>query len=171
MRVYAAPLISEQDGLSILSSESHWEGVFDCLRHCSEKQPNHAIVAAFIKDIVHQARDIYLRQASDEIICVGPEIFARESNFRLQLFKETIEAFPARSPGKQVLIWATFTAASSCTQEEHQAFFESILMENFNRSKFVNLLKGVAQLRHIWARRADGVKWTQLLPQAKLFLM
>lgn len=171
MRVYAAPLISEQAGLNILSSASHWEGVFDCLRHCSKKQPNHAVAAAFIEDIVHQARDIYLRQALNEITCVGPDSFARESNFRLQRFKETIEAFPVRSPGKQVLIWATFIAASSSTQEEHKTFFESILMENFSRSKFVNLLKGVAQLRNIWARRADGVRWTHLLPQAQLFLM
>lgn len=173
MRVYAAPLISEQDGLNVLSSASKWEVVFDCLRDCSKKQPNHTVAAAFIENIVYQARDIYLRQASNDVICVEPEVLAQESNLRLQRFKDTIESFPVQSPGKQVLVWALFIVASSCTQEEHKAYFEDILMENFSRSKFANLLKGLAQLRYIWSRRTDecGVRWTHLLPQAQLFLM
>lgn len=171
MRVYAAPLISERVGLNILSSPSHWEQLFDCIRYCSQTEPKHAEALSCIENLVRQAHDIYLRQALTGSMIFQTEDFTRESIDRLEMFKSTLETFPTGSPGKQVLIWATFIAASDCILDEHKAFFENVLIENYNRSKFANVLKGLAQLRHIWARRSEGIRWTHLLPQGQLFLM
>lgn len=169
LRVYSAPFISEHTGLDTLSSPSRWESVFDCLRYCSQRQPEHTAAAAYVEDICQQAHDIYLRQVFND--STYDQTQTLQSITRLQRFKDALEAFPTGSPGKQVLIWATFIAASDCILEEHKIFFENALLENYNRSKFVNLLKGIAQLRYIWARRSEGVRWTHLLPQAQLLLM
>ncbi|KAL5365319.1 hypothetical protein BJX96DRAFT_181522 [Aspergillus floccosus] len=171
MRVYAAPLISEQTGSETLSSPSRWQRLFDCLRYCSQREPQHAAAAAYVEDIVQQAHGIYLRQVANDPMCGHTENFTRESISRVELFKNTLEAFPVGSPGKQVLVWAAFIAASDCILEEHKTFFEQFLMEIHNRSGFVNVLKGLELLRYIWTKRDEGVRWTHLLPQAQLFLM
>ena len=78
---------------------------------------------SFVTDIVHQARDIYLGQVQlgDDYspLLLGTataikEIRIAKSIGCVQHFKETLEAFPHGSPGEQVLVWATFMAASAC---------------------------------------------------------
>jgi hypothetical protein len=56
MRVYAAPLLSEQTGLETISSQDQIVQFFDCLNHCSRQRPEHALAVSFVTDIVHQAR-------------------------------------------------------------------------------------------------------------------
>ncbi|KAF4471072.1 acriflavine sensitivity control acr-2 [Fusarium albosuccineum] len=171
LRVYAAPLLSEQSGLETLAAQAHWGHIFDCLNHCSQSQPDHAGAVSVITDIVQQAHDIYIRQAVSNFQR-GPSANDWATSIQgIQRFKETLEAFPKDSPGQQVLIWATFIAASDCILDEHKAFFESLLMQHHARSGFLNVVKGLKHLRNIWARKSQGDKWTRLLPQAQMFLM
>lgn len=178
MRVYAAPLLSEQTGLETISSQDQIAQFFDCLNHCSQQRPEHALAVSFVTDIVHQARDIYLQQVlklRDPVSSpLGPRpgqiIAMSESIGRVQRFKETLEAFPHGSPGQQVLVWATFVAASDCLLDEHKAFFEGVLLEHYARNGFVNLLRAIEYLRKIWARSPEE-RWTTLLPQARVFVM
>ncbi|KAJ3527335.1 hypothetical protein NM208_g10751 [Fusarium decemcellulare] len=171
LRVYAAPLLSEQSGLETLAAQAHWCHIFDCLNHCSQSQPDHAGAVPVITDIVQQAHDIYIRQATSNFQKKPSANDLATSIHGIQRFKETLEAFPKDSPGQQVLIWATFIAASDCILDEHKAFFESLLMQHHARSGFLNVVKGLKHLRNIWARKSQGDKWTRLLPQAQMFLM
>ncbi|KAI9166453.1 hypothetical protein HJFPF1_02555 [Paramyrothecium foliicola] len=41
LRVYAAPLLSEEYGTVMLSSKTNTERMFDCLNYCLEQQPEH----------------------------------------------------------------------------------------------------------------------------------
>lgn len=147
--------------------------MFDCLRYCLERQPTHSATVSMIPHIVRQACDIYLGQVrhleahfSESMASV--DIY--ESVNRLQCFKETLEVFPQGSPGEQVLIWASFMAASACLLEEHKVFFEQFFMRQYARSRFKNLERGLEALRKIWARSPEE-RWTALLPQARLFVM
>lgn len=166
MRVYAAPFISEKNGFQALSSQGQTEQVFECLNYCSQQRPDAAAAAPFIMSLVLQAHDIYLRQA----LPLLPS--ASDSTTLVQRFKQTLEHFPHELPGEQVLVWATFIAASDCVLDEHKAFFEDVFLRYFVRSGFRNVLRGLDQLRKIWARRsAGGTRWTAVLPQAGVFVM
>lgn len=151
---------------------------FNCLNHCCEQQPNAANAAPIIRSLVQQAHEIYLLQAlsaratstASVMPCTVPTP-SFDSVLRVQRFKETLESFPQECPGQQVLIWATFIAASDCILDEHKAFFDDILLRYYVRSGFVNLLSGRDHLRKIWAQRRPGISWTSLLSQSKVFIM
>ncbi|KAH8714390.1 hypothetical protein BGZ61DRAFT_417610 [Ilyonectria robusta] len=173
MRVYAAPLLSEQSGLKTLSSQAQMAQLFDCLNYCSQQRPGHAAAVSHITTLIGQAHEIYLRQAIWDPSYgppIPPDSFSDSIN-RVERFKETLETFPPGSPGEQVLIWASFMAASDCVLEEHKSFFEHLLLRYYMRSGFVNVLRGLQHLRVIWTRRSLGDRWTSLLPQARIFLM
>lgn len=176
MRVYAAPLLSEQKGRETISSQIQMVQLFDCLNYCSWQHPEHSLTVSFVRDLVYQARDIYLEQVLLESPSVPASPVIMESNNtpdsikRVQRFKETLEAFPHDSPGEQVLIWASFVAASGCVLDEHKAFFKDVFLRHYARSGFVNLLRALEYLQKIWAR-APGERWTSLLPQARVFIM
>ncbi|KAL3299233.1 acriflavine sensitivity control protein acr-2 [Colletotrichum asianum] len=175
MRVYAAPLINEQWGITTLSTHQNITQAFECIRHCSQHQPEHYSITSLVMSLIQQSYDIYLDQARRDILSAASDSdsfpqFA-ESICRVQRFKETFESFPADSPGKQVLIWATFMAASDSVLEEHKSFFREVFASFYKRSGFENLRKGIDQLERVWKRRALGDRWISLLPQAKVFIM
>ncbi|EQB43807.1 hypothetical protein CGLO_17512 [Colletotrichum gloeosporioides Cg-14] len=175
MRVYAAPLINEQWGITTLSTHQNITQAFECIRHCSQHQPEHYPITSLVMSLIQQSYDIYLDQARRDVLSVASvsDSFPHfaESVCRVQQFKETFESFPAGSPGKQVLIWATFVAASYSVLEEHKSFFREVFASFYKRSGFENLRKGMDQLERVWTRRALGDRWISLLPQAKVFIM
>ncbi|KAK7425149.1 hypothetical protein QQX98_000063 [Neonectria punicea] len=136
MRVYAAPLLCEQTGVEIISSQRQTAQLFDCLNYSTREYPDQAWVLSNVSEVVDQARDIYLHQ-----VFLDPENSSSldtaagiSSIRRVQRFKESLEAFPLDSPGQKVLVWATFVAASDCKLEEHKVFFEGVLMRHFARN-------------------------------------
>ncbi|KAE9570001.1 hypothetical protein CGMCC3_g13854 [Colletotrichum fructicola] len=175
MRVYAAPLINEQWGITTLSTRQNITQAFECIKHCSQHQPEHYPITSLVMSLIQQSYDIYLDQARRDILSVASvsDSFPQfaESICRVQRFKETFESFPAGSPGKQVLIWATFMAASDSVLEEHKSFFREVFASFYKRSGFENLRKGMDQLERVWKRRTLGDRWISLLPQAKVFIM
>ncbi|KAH7153269.1 fungal-specific transcription factor domain-containing protein [Dactylonectria macrodidyma] len=170
MRVYAAPLLSEQHGLHTLSSQAHMAQLFDCLHHCSQQRPENATVVAHITNLVEQAHKIYLQQAFPNSTPDLSIHSASDSISRVERFKTTLQSFPSGT-GEQVLVWSIFIAASDCVLEEHRLFFEDLLIRCYLRSGFVNILRGIQHLRMIWARRSLGDRWTSLLPEARILVM
>ncbi|KAF7561537.1 hypothetical protein G7046_g2605 [Stylonectria norvegica] len=172
MRVYAAPLLSEESGIEIISSQPHTVQLFNCLSHWSRQYPEHSLTMTFVMDLVQQARDIYLGQVLFDSSACLPASATEISNSisRVQHFKETLEAMPRNSQGEQVLVWASFVAASDCLLEEHRVFFEGVFRRHHARSGFGNLLRGLEYLRKIWAR-GPGERWTSLLPEARILVM
>ncbi|VUC30677.1 unnamed protein product [Clonostachys rosea] len=167
MRVYAAPHISEKTGFGVMSSQPDWDQIFECLRYCSQSQPT---AQAPIRNVVQQAHDIYLRQVRRDPRISNSVESIEESVHRLERFKKTLQAFPKDAPGSNSLVWATFIAASDCTLQEHKEFFVDVIMQHFHRSRFGNLLKGIRHLQYVWAQRSEGARWTNLLPQSRMFL-
>ncbi|WAO92349.1 Zn(2)-C6 fungal-type domain-containing protein [Fusarium falciforme] len=173
-KVYAAPLLSEDAGINIISSETEITPMFDCLNHCLQNNPRHAGSLALVPNLVHQACEIYMNQAVlDTQTRATPQIRARhviESIGRVQRFIDTLEEFPDDAPGKQVLTWACFVAASDCRLAEHKEFFSNFFLNRYARSGFMNLTMGLDALGKIWTRKPDE-RWTVLLPHSKLFMM
>ncbi|KAH6691609.1 hypothetical protein F5X68DRAFT_252670 [Plectosphaerella plurivora] len=171
MRVYAAPFLSEEEGIAVLSSKVYTTYGLNCLRFCSQQQPGLAAAVPIIESLVQQACGIYLSQAVE-----GPEkgmtSQTEDSTSRVQRFKDTLVSFPPGAPGEQVLIWATFVAASDCLLAEHQSFFRGVLRRLYEMIGFANLLKGIEQLEIIWQRRRHpGDRWTSMLPLSRAFVM
>ena len=171
MRVYSAPLISEDSGREVLSSETHALQLFNCLGGWLQQYPDHAVEVSFVMDLIQQAVDIYLGQVLIRSTSSMPTVEEiTDSINRVQRFKETWEAFPHNAQGEQVLVWASFVAASDCLLDEHREFFERVFMRHHARNGFGNVLRGLECLRKIWAR-SPGERWTSLLPEAKTLVM
>ncbi|KAJ3543807.1 hypothetical protein NM208_g3384 [Fusarium decemcellulare] len=173
-RLYAAPLLSEESGLEVVSSQDHAARLFYCLNNQLSEYPEHSASFAFITDLVQQAINMYLEQVvrnsalSASNMPTALEI--ADSITRVEHFKETLEAFPPGAPGEQVIIWASFVAAASCLLDEHMQFFEDVFMRHYLRSGFANLITGLEVLRKIWARKPDE-RWTLLLAGIKILVM
>ncbi|KAM6508240.1 hypothetical protein FALCPG4_018121 [Fusarium falciforme] len=174
LKVYAAPLLSEHAGINMISSETEVAQMFGCLNHCLQNNPRHSDALALVPKLVRQACEIYMKQAVlDTRTRPTPQIRARhviECISRVQRFIDTLEEFPADTPGKQVLTWACFIVASDCRLAEHKEFFTNFFMNRYARNGFMNLTMGLDALRKIWARKPEE-RWTVLLPQLKLFVM
>ncbi|CAG9978443.1 unnamed protein product [Clonostachys byssicola] len=171
LSVYAAPLISEENGLQTMQSPVRMMQVFECLNYCAQQQPKHQHVITTAISIIHQAREIYLSQTPHHPQRLSEDPFApARSVARVQAFIDTLESFPQDHTGEQVLLWASFVAASDCTIDAHKDYFESFFRRHHARNGFMNLLKAVDFLRRIWGRELAG-KWASLLPEEKLFVM
>ena len=171
MRVYAAPFISETNGLQVLSSQDWSMEVLSCLNYCQAWQPQHASAVSIITDLVHQAHDIYINQARDMLSAgARPVLAIPDAVARINRFKHTMELFPEGSPGEQVLIWASFLAASDCALDEHKTFFTELFQRYHQRSGFKNILGALRLLQKIWNRPVED-RWTTFLPQERLFVM
>ncbi|VUC30173.1 unnamed protein product [Clonostachys rosea] len=174
MRVYAAPHISEIAGLETLTSQSQWDQYFDCVRYCSQSESQGALRVAAITDVMQQAHDIYLQGLDSASWALGDETgaaVATDPGDRIERFKMTLEQLPADGPGAHVLVWAIFLVAAASSSERHRTFFKEILLRRYSQSRFANLLKGIRHLPQIWIKTDNGIRWTQLLSEARLFVM
>lgn len=169
LRVYSAPLLNEETALQVISSPTNAAQLLNSLSHKLSFNPESAVVLSFVNDLVQQALDIYLHQ----FFFVGStptETDVADSIARVQHFKETLEAYPTGAPGEQVLIWASFVAASGSQTEEHMEFFENVFLRHYARNGFGNIRRALEYLRKVWAREA-GMRWTSLLADAKFLVM
>ncbi|CAG9942833.1 unnamed protein product [Clonostachys rosea f. rosea IK726] len=174
MRVYAAPHISEMAGLETLTSQSQWDQYFDCVRYCSQSQSQGNVRLAAIEDVMQQAHDIYLQGLESPSWALDDEkrrAADTDPEDRIERFKITLEQLPADGPGAHVLVWAIFLVAAASSSERHRAFFKEVLLKRYSQSRFANLLKGIKHLPQIWVKTDNGIRWTQLLSEARLFVM
>ncbi|WAO94393.1 Hypothetical protein NCS54_01197500 [Fusarium falciforme] len=170
MRVYAAPLLSEDAGCGTFSSPDNWNQIFECLQFCSRQKPEHATCTALVADMLQQAHDIYLSEASHDPSMPHSFQLFEDSICRLNRFRRSFEDFPDDAPGKHALVWPTFIAASCSILDEHKEFFKAALLRFHSRSRFNNILRGLEHLQYLWDRRNQGERWTQLLAQSRFFM-
>lgn len=163
MRVYAAPLVSQDAGVHAIIHQG--EESFDCLRYYRRLYPNHNHTFDLITNLRQQAFTMYLNRALPG--CLLPNVTLTELT---ESFKKALELFPEGSPGKHVLVWAAFIAALESRTPEHRLFFEEFLETQYYRNGFANISRALELLRKVWAE--DGVNsWPSLLPDFQVFIM
>jgi len=161
LRGYAAPLLSQPEGVARLSLEApdgyedHW-----CYQ---ERFPEHWEALSTLFNLNRQACKIYTTRAM-----AGPE--APTATALVENFKATLETFPSNSPVEHTTVWPTFVAACESATAEHQQFFTNILLKHHERNGFANTLRALQHLRRIWSRRAEE-SWTMLLPEPRVFIV
>ncbi|KAF7594252.1 hypothetical protein BBP40_009804 [Aspergillus hancockii] len=160
MRVYAAPLLSEEAG--IYNVMSHAQESFDCLHYNGGLHPDHRLTFYLIAYLRQQAYDIYLQRA-----LMGPHGALHTD--KIEQFKKTLELFEG-SPGDHSLVWSTFIAASESRTDEHRCFFKQFLEKQYRCNGFLNILKALKLLERIWAR-GSHTNWPALLPEPRVFIM
>lgn len=176
LRVYSAPLLSENSGILTLSSKNQVTRAFECMEYCSQQRPECSETVSRIMNLVQQSYDIYLHRAGADVrisqsTAIGLDNHINKLVERVQFFIETFQSFPANSSGREVLIWAFFVAASGCTTDEHKEFFRITLRECHQKSRFENILKALNHLERIWDRQLFGLSWASQLPEARLLIM
>lgn len=166
MRVYAAPLISEDAGLrAIISSQASQS--FDCLRQHSQLYPEYADMFHIIEDLRRQAFNIYLQRALHAT--VGPDDADPED--AIEHFIRTVQSVPPDAPGQHVLVWPCFIAASASREQSHREFLQQFLFRQYLHNGFANILRAMDLLQRIWARGESEKDWTALLPEPQVFIM
>ncbi|KAL1852215.1 hypothetical protein Plec18170_005940 [Paecilomyces lecythidis] len=162
MRVYAAPLLSQEAGVRDILSRA--EQSFDGLEYYRNLHPYHSSAFELIAGVRQQAYDIYVQRA------LGPPINGQASDEPIERVKTMIESFPNNAPGEQSLVWASFIAASASHKPEHRAFFQSFLQRHYLRNRFLNIPKALELLKRIWSQETHE-NWTLLLPEPQVFIM
>ncbi|KAE8351221.1 fungal-specific transcription factor domain-containing protein [Aspergillus coremiiformis] len=161
MRVYAAPLLSQEAG--VRSIMSYAQESFDCLHYNEGLHPDHALTFYLIAELRQQAYDIYLQRA-----LMGPR--GAFNTDTIERFKESLSLFAEGSLGEHALVWPTFMAASESRTDEHRHFFKQFLEKQYHRNGFLNLQKALKLLEKIWAR-SSHTNWPALLPEPRVFIM
>ncbi|KAI9045149.1 Zn(II)2Cys6 transcription factor [Aspergillus affinis] len=161
MRVYAAPLLSQEAGVQTILSSA--QKSFDCLYFNSGLHPDHSSTFDLIVGLRQQAYDIYLQRAM-----LGRR--SRRHVERIERFIDTLQSLPDDAPGQHTLVWPSFIAASESSIPEHQLFFKQFLEGQYHLNGFSNILKAIELLERIWTNN-NGDTWPALLPESRLFVM
>lgn len=161
MRVYAAPLLSQQTGVQTILSSA--QKSFDCLYFNSGLHPDHSSTFELIVGLRQQAYDIYLQRA---MLGHG----GRRHTERIGRFIDTVKSLPDAAPGQHTLVWPSFIAAAESCIPEHQLFFKEFLEKQYLLNGFSNILKALTLLQQIWTAENSDT-WPSLLPQSRLFVM
>lgn len=173
-RFYGATLIDEEAGLQFISSTTHVTKLMDSLSYLWMESGDHSQTVLYVNDLTRQALDMYREQAQTTPVSGSSSAEQSPSSLnsivRVQHFIETLQSLPTSASCEQVLIWATFVAASGCVLDEHIHFFEGVLRRHYARNKFLNVLVGLEALQKIWARNRSE-RWTSLIAQTRTLVM
>lgn len=164
MRVYAAPLLSQYDGIQVIVSQA--ETSFDCLHYYDRLYPPFSSLFSCIAALRQQAFDIYLDR-----VLIGSQNTASDED-AIERFVETLKSLPDSSIGKHALVWPCFIAASGSRRPENQAVLHDFLENQYHRNGFVNLQKALELLKSIWTCGTNQDEdWPSLLPKPQVFIM
>jgi hypothetical protein len=161
MRVYAAPLLSQDAGLHAIIY--HAQDSFDCLHYYDQLHPTQSPTFKVLADLRQQAFDIYL----DRVLAGGSGTASKRV---LDRFIATVQSFTEGSLGENVLVWPVFIAALESCTSEHQKIFENFLRRQHQRNGFGNILRALELLKTIWSRKSND-DWPALLPEPQVFVM
>jgi hypothetical protein len=159
MRVYAAPLLSQDAGLHAITA--HSASSFDCLTYYMNRYPQYADKFSILADLRRQAFGIYI----DRVLGVPSD-----NEDKINNFVETLGTFPQDSPGEHIVTWSSFIAALGTRDPGNQEFFRAFLTRQFIRNGFANILRALDLLEAVWGVGGD-VDWPALLPEPKVFIM
>ncbi|EQB44184.1 hypothetical protein CGLO_17098 [Colletotrichum gloeosporioides Cg-14] len=165
MRVYAAPLLSQEAGVDAIMY--HGKESFDCLYYYHSLYPDYCSTFDRLADLRQQAFNIYLSRV------LGESILKSSPAELINSYQKSLESLPEGSVGEHCLVWPTFIAALECRNREQQAFFEHFLLRQYHRNQFLNILKALELLRHIWDQtgRGNETNWPALIPSMRVFIM
>lgn len=161
MRVYAAPLLSQDAGLHAIIY--HGRDSFDCLHYYDQLHPTQSPTFKLIADLRQQAFDMYL----DRVLGSGSRTASKRVMDR---FVATMQCFTEGALGEHVLVWPVFIAALESCSAEHQDILERFLRRQHRRNGFGNILRGLDLLKTIWSRQSNN-DWPALLPEPQVFIM
>ncbi|KAF4781101.1 hypothetical protein HER10_EVM0007265 [Colletotrichum scovillei] len=166
MRVYAAPLVSQDAGKNAILY--HARESFDCLYYYYNLYPDHCPTFDLIADIRQQAFNMYLCRVStnDNETPLLPSCIDA-----IETFQRSLEAFPEGALGEHILVWPTFIAALECHTSEQRLFFETFLLRQYHRNNFLNIPKALVFLRAIWSQESGQLCWPALIPELRVFIM
>lgn len=161
MRVYAAPLLSQEAGVQAILCQS--QESFDCLSYYNHLHPDYSAVFGLLADLKRQAFSIYLDNTLFPGVCSS-------TTDMIDQFILAVQRFPKGSPGQHVLVWPVFIVASGSRQIEHQLFLKGFLEKQYRRNGFGNIPRALDLLQRIWTH-GDPEKWPALLPEPQVFIM
>ncbi|KAH7011062.1 fungal-specific transcription factor domain-containing protein [Ilyonectria destructans] len=161
MRVYAAPLLSMDQGVQAMLYQA--EASFNCQHYYERLYPDHLPTFETITQIKQQAFNIYL----DRILSGG---MSTESLGLIHHFIGLLRSIPEGSLGEHSLVWPVFIAAFESSIPEHQSVFEEFLERQHRRNGFANVIRALELLRKVWLRNSSS-DWPALLPEPKVFIM
>ena len=164
MKVYAAPLLSQDDGLRALMSQA--DESFDCLTYYTRLYPEYAPAFDIIANLRRQAFNIYLQR----VLCTGEDDMEDYHSQNVETFLRTLRKFPQGLPGEHILIWSCFIAASESRDVAQQQYFRQFFSKQYIRNGFANIPKGLELLQKIWSRSSNR-DWPALLPEPQVFIM
>ncbi|KAK1470728.1 hypothetical protein CCUS01_00843 [Colletotrichum cuscutae] len=166
MRVYAAPLVSQDAGKNAILY--HARESFDCLYYYYNLYPDHCPMFDLIADIRQQAFNMYLCRVltNDNEAPLLPSCIDA-----IETFQRSLQAFPEGALGEHILVWPTFIAALECHTLEQRLFFEQFLLRQYNRNNFLNIPKALEFLRGIRLQDTLQSDWPALIPRLRVFIM
>ena len=167
-RNYASPLLSQAQGLAVLSQTSALlrpskSRGWDDFTALYNKYPEHQKSMSIVYDLNEQVCNIYVQRARSGPN--GPPLTDEVNQFR-----STLDTFPSGPLSENVLTWPIFIAALESTTPEQQQYFTQRLLAHHSRSGFANILTGVEQLKWVW-NNDNRTNWTQLLPDFEAFIV
>ncbi|KAK2758399.1 hypothetical protein CKAH01_16840 [Colletotrichum kahawae] len=165
MRVYAAPLLSQEAGVDAIIY--HGKESFDCLYYYHSLYPDYCSAFDHLADLRQQAFNIYLNRV------LGLSTPGSSSSELINVYQKSLESLPEGSVGEHCLVWPTFIAALECRDREQQSFFERFLLRQYHRNQFLNILKALELLGTLWDQTESGseTNWPALIPSMRVFIM
>lgn len=166
MKVYAAPLVSQEAGVYAMTH--HAKESFDCLHYYHRLYPDHADTFDLIASLRRQAFSMYLNRVSE-----GESNKFQETPLEATIdsFQSSLELFSEGSLGEHVLVWPAFIAALESRTREQQDFFSHFLRRQYLRNGFTNILRALELLERFWAEDKDRRNWPAMLPELRVFIM
>lgn len=167
-RGYASPLLSQAEGIAILSQTSTvirpssspgWED----FRAYYSYYTNHQQSMSLVYDLHEQACGIYVQRA--QAGRDGPALSQEVSNFRA-----TLDKFPPGAAAEQILVWPIFFAALESTTGDDRQYFTDQLMAHHRRNGFANILSALEYVKRVWAKQTHS-SWTESLPSMEAFIV
>lgn len=168
MRVYAAPLLSLDDGLYAITSQASQS--FDCLYYYRRLYPEYSSTFDMLANLRQQAFNIYLERVLNPADETQQQDSSSSSSTGIKTFIRTLESFPPGSLGEHALVWSCFIAASESREPEHKLVLHEFLSRQYVRNGFANILIALDLLQRIWARSSNA-DWPALLPGPQVFIM
>ncbi|KAM0558013.1 hypothetical protein ACHAPJ_005180 [Fusarium lateritium] len=74
LKVYAAPLLSEDTGINVISSEAEVDKMFECLHHCQENNPQYSHSLGMVPDLPSAVNATDKSEACDRVDSPRPTL-------------------------------------------------------------------------------------------------
>ncbi|KPI43315.1 uncharacterized protein AB675_7154 [Cyphellophora attinorum] len=167
-RGYASPMLSQAQGISVLSQTTPqapsrskgWED-FKSYYQIYSLTDRSLSIMYYLNAL---ACDMYVHRAQRG--CGG-----RGFHEQVELVRQHLDSLPSNSLCEHALIWPTFIAALESDTPSHRDYFRRALQRHHVRNGFKNILVALEYLEGRWAEDGVEVDWTRSLPKLGAFVV